>query len=113
MQACVRRWLARARYKRAKWQMAHSVMTLQRYVRGWLTRRHYQEQRRLAEQKRQEQEAKAKKGLQINMDNYVTNVHTSHVSPYNSVYKNCVLKLIIIVIMEVMMLIVSATYFSL
>jgi len=61
VQACVRRWLARASYKRAKWQMAHSVMTLQRYVRGWLTRRHYQEQCRLAEQKRQEQEAKAKK----------------------------------------------------
>jgi hypothetical protein len=58
--------------------MARSVMTLQRYVRGWLTRRHYQEQRRLAEQKRQEQEAKAKKGLQINMDNYVNNVFTSH-----------------------------------
>jgi len=97
--------------------MARSVMTLQRYVRGWLTRRHYQEQRRLAEQKRQEQEAKAKKGLQINMDNYVNNVHTGHISPYNIVfnwpYKNCVLKLIIIVIMEVMMLIVRATFFNL
>jgi len=66
--------------------MAHSVTTLQRYVRGWLTRRHYQEQRRLAEQKRQEQEAKAKKGLPINLDNYVNIVHTSHISPYNIVF---------------------------
>lgn len=80
MQACVRRWLARARYKRVKWQMARSVMTLQRYVRGWLTRRHYQEQRRLAEQKRQEQEAKAKKGLQINMDNCLKCTYTSYKS---------------------------------
>jgi hypothetical protein len=66
--------------------MARSVMTLQRYVRGWLARRHYQEQRRLAEQKRREQEAKPKKGLQIDIDNYVNNVHTSHVSPYSSVF---------------------------
>lgn len=66
--------------------MARSVTTLQRYVRGWLTRRRYQEQRRLAEQKRQEQEAKAKKGLQINMANYVNNLNTNHVSPYSSVF---------------------------
>ena len=55
--------------------MARSAMTLQRYVRGWLTRRRYQEQRKLAEQKRQEQEAKAKKGLQMNTDNFVNNIH--------------------------------------
>lgn len=86
VQACVRRWLACARYKHTKWQMARSVTTLQRYVRGWLTRRHYQEQRRLAEQTRQEQEAKAKKGLHVNMDNYVNNVHTIHTSPYSTVF---------------------------
>ncbi|XP_069672444.1 myosin-IIIb-like isoform X3 [Periplaneta americana] len=61
VQACVRRWLARVKYQRAKWQMANSAVTLQRFVRGWLTRKHYQEQRRLAELKRQEEEAKAKK----------------------------------------------------
>jgi hypothetical protein len=37
-------------------------MTLQRYVRGWLSRRRYQEQRMVAEQKRQEEEARTKKG---------------------------------------------------
>lgn len=39
VQCCVRRWLARARYKRVRWQMASSVVTLQRYVRGWIARK--------------------------------------------------------------------------
>lgn len=39
VQACVRRWLARARYQKAKWEVASSVLTLQRFVRGWLTRK--------------------------------------------------------------------------
>lgn len=40
VQACVRRWLAKIRFKREKWQLAVSVVTLQRHIRGWLTRKH-------------------------------------------------------------------------
>ena len=39
VQACVRRWLAKIRFKREKWQVAVSVVTLQRHIRGWLTRK--------------------------------------------------------------------------
>lgn len=39
IQACVRRWLARVQYKRNKLKVAQSALTLQRHVRGWLTRR--------------------------------------------------------------------------
>ncbi|XP_058463872.1 myosin-IIIb-like isoform X1 [Malaya genurostris] len=40
VQACIRRWLARARVKREKMQrVALSAVTLQKHVRGWLTRR--------------------------------------------------------------------------
>ncbi|XP_014227640.1 myosin-IIIb-like isoform X2 [Trichogramma pretiosum] len=40
VQACVRRWLAKIRFKREKWQLAVSVVTLQRHIRGWLSRKH-------------------------------------------------------------------------
>lgn len=39
VQASVRRWLARIYYKKRKWQLACSVVTLQRHIRGWLSRR--------------------------------------------------------------------------
>ncbi|XP_075216273.1 myosin-IIIb-like isoform X1 [Lycorma delicatula] len=39
VQAAVRRWLAKTRYQKAKWAMASSVVTLQRYVRGWIARK--------------------------------------------------------------------------
>jgi len=39
VQACVRRWLARMRFKKQKWQFAVSVVTLQRHIRGWLSRK--------------------------------------------------------------------------
>ncbi|XP_033323906.2 myosin-IIIb isoform X1 [Megalopta genalis] len=54
VQACVRRWLARIRFKKQKWQFAVSVVTLQRHIRGWLSRKHYMEQMK---KKRQEEEA--------------------------------------------------------
>ncbi|XP_067001655.2 myosin-IIIb isoform X2 [Anabrus simplex] len=59
VQACVRRWLAKVRYQRAKWQMASSVVTLQRFVRGWLTRRRFLEQQKQAMLRRQQEEAVA------------------------------------------------------
>lgn len=39
VQACVRRWLAKLKYYKNKHRMDSSVVTLQRHVRGWLTRR--------------------------------------------------------------------------
>jgi myosin-3 len=39
VQACVRRWLAKMRFKKQKWQFAVSVVTLQRHIRGWLSRK--------------------------------------------------------------------------
>ena len=39
VQSCVRRWLAKIRFKREKWQLAVSVVTLQRHIRGWLARK--------------------------------------------------------------------------
>ncbi|XP_014476501.1 PREDICTED: myosin-IIIb-like isoform X2 [Dinoponera quadriceps] len=43
VQACVRRWLAKMRFKKQKWQFAVSVVTLQRHIRGWLSRKHTEE----------------------------------------------------------------------
>ncbi|XP_076174415.1 myosin-IIIb isoform X2 [Ptiloglossa arizonensis] len=54
VQACVRRWLARIRFKKQKWQFAVSVVTLQRHIRGWLSRKHLQEQ---LKKKEEEEEA--------------------------------------------------------
>ncbi|XP_078034391.1 myosin-IIIb isoform X2 [Augochlora pura] len=56
VQACVRRWLARIRFKKQKWQFAVSVVTLQRHIRGWLSRKHYLEEMK---KKREEEEATA------------------------------------------------------
>lgn len=39
VQACVRRWLAKIHVRKMKEQLAVSILTLQRHVRGWLTRR--------------------------------------------------------------------------
>ncbi|XP_029173409.1 myosin-IIIb-like isoform X2 [Nylanderia fulva] len=43
VQACVRRWLAKIRFKKQKWQFAVSVVTLQRHIRGWLSRKRTKE----------------------------------------------------------------------
>lgn len=40
VQACVRRWLAKMKFKKQKWQFAVSVVTLQRHIRGWLSRKY-------------------------------------------------------------------------
>ncbi|XP_026319847.1 myosin-IIIb-like isoform X2 [Hyposmocoma kahamanoa] len=56
VQACARRWLARVYVQRLRAQMAISVLTLQRHVRGWLTRKKLQErQRQLAREFQREQ----------------------------------------------------------
>lgn len=54
VQACIRRWLAKLRYRKQKWQFAVSVVTLQRHIRGWLTRKRLEEE---AAKQRAEEEA--------------------------------------------------------
>ncbi|XP_015438922.1 PREDICTED: myosin-IIIb-like [Dufourea novaeangliae] len=54
VQAFVRRWLARIRFKKQKWQFAVSVVTLQRHIRGWLSRKHL-----IAEMKKKQEEEEA------------------------------------------------------
>lgn len=53
VQACVRRWLAKIKFKKQKWQFAVSVVTLQRHIRGWLSRKRTEE---MLVQKRTEEE---------------------------------------------------------
>ncbi|KAG5313772.1 MYO3A protein, partial [Pseudoatta argentina] len=53
VQACVRRWLAKLRFKKQKWQFAVSVVTLQRHIRGWLSRK--QTEQMLAEKRAKEE----------------------------------------------------------
>lgn len=60
VQACVRRWLAKLRYKKNKYKAASSAVTLQKHVRGWLTRRRIQliKERERENQERLEKERK-------------------------------------------------------
>ncbi|XP_034246808.1 myosin-IIIb-like [Thrips palmi] len=60
VQAVVRGWLARLRYRRALAQrdaLRQSALTLQRYVRGWIERRRSHEAHQLAQQAQQAQQA--------------------------------------------------------
>lgn len=41
VQACIRRWLAKAHFKKLKKDMQLSALTLQKHVRGWITRRRF------------------------------------------------------------------------
>lgn len=56
VQACVRRWLARVHFKRARFTMTQSAMTVQRYVRGWLTRKRLQQMRSERKQRQKEEQ---------------------------------------------------------
>lgn len=56
VQACVRRWLARVHYRHTRLRMSQSAMTVQRYVRGWLTRKRLQQMRSEWEKRRQKEE---------------------------------------------------------
>ncbi|XP_015177355.1 PREDICTED: myosin-IIIb-like isoform X2 [Polistes dominula] len=55
VQACVRRWLAKIRFNKQKWQFAISVVTLQRHIRGWLTRKHVEKE--MLKKREEEEEA--------------------------------------------------------
>lgn len=58
VQACVRRWLARVRYGRTRSTASASAVTLQRHVRGWLTRRRLlvERERERVEREREDKE---------------------------------------------------------
>lgn len=51
----MRRWLARVHFKRSRVRMAQSAMTVQRYVRGWLTRKRLLQMRCEWEQRQKEE----------------------------------------------------------
>ncbi|XP_050098125.1 myosin-IIIb-like isoform X3 [Anopheles aquasalis] len=63
VQACVRRWLAKALYRREKQRVALSAVTLQKHVRGWLTRRRMRILKEKQERERLEQERLEKERL--------------------------------------------------
>lgn len=46
VQACVRRFLYRRKYLRMKREMTFSVLTIQKYIRGWMVRKNTQELRK-------------------------------------------------------------------
>ncbi|XP_071445450.1 myosin-IIIb-like [Hetaerina americana] len=79
-QACIRRWLARARYQRDRWRIVAATMTLQRYVRGWLVRRRMrksdkeraeQSKAQQQQQKKQQPQEKGRRGSQAIVDSFV------------------------------------------
>ncbi|XP_058834413.1 myosin-IIIb-like isoform X4 [Topomyia yanbarensis] len=62
VQACVRRWLAKGRIKREKMaRVALSAVTLQKHVRGWLTRRRMNKMLRERQEKERIEQERAEK----------------------------------------------------
>lgn len=99
VQACVRRWLARIQYRKNKARAALSAVTLQKHVRGWLTRRKIlilkereREARELLnqelkrreelEKKRQEEESRIK--IAAAKAKIMRKLHAPEVSPFDS-----------------------------
>lgn len=54
VQACIRRWLACIHYKRNRMRRSDSALTLQRHVRGWLTRKRFQQMLEREQRQRKE-----------------------------------------------------------
>lgn len=99
VQACVRRWLARIQYRKNKVRAAVSAVTLQKHVRGWLTRRKVElikererearerleqeiRRREEEEQKRREEESRAK--IAAAKAKILRKLHAPEVSPFDS-----------------------------
>lgn len=99
MQACVRRWLARTQYRKNQSRAASSAVTLQKHVRGWLTRRRIfiiKEREREAreslaqelkrredfEQKRREEESRAK--IAAAKAKILRKINAPEISPFES-----------------------------
>jgi myosin-3 len=64
VQACVRRWLARVAYKKNKSKAIESAVTLQKHIRGWLTRKKAQMLKDKREAERKERERQEKERLE-------------------------------------------------
>ena len=62
VQACVRRWLVRHRLRHHRRQ-TQSAVTLQRYVRGWLSRKRQQEQQQLQRLQQKQRQNKGDRAL--------------------------------------------------
>lgn len=60
VQACVRRWLARIHYRENRQRRSQSALTLQRHVRGWLTRKRVQRILEWEQRKQKEQQNRLK-----------------------------------------------------
>lgn len=95
VQSCVRRWLARVRYKRQRTMVSASAVTLQRHVRGWLTRRRLhaeqlvresaereRQQRLRLEEAQRERESKAK--LAAAKAKILRKMHAPEVQPFEN-----------------------------
>lgn len=61
VQSVVRRWLAKRVVRRRQKEVAESVVTLQRHVRGWLTRRRFAKAKEKRDKELKEKELKEKK----------------------------------------------------
>ena len=55
VQSCIRRWLAKTRFNKTRWQVAASVLVLQKYLRGWKARQQAKLLREEQNRKRREE----------------------------------------------------------
>lgn len=99
VQACIRRWLARTQYRKNMSRAAISAVTLQKHVRGWLSRRKVhnikererearerleqeQKRREAEEQARREEESRAK--IAAAKAKILRKINAPEVSPFDS-----------------------------
>lgn len=98
VQACVRRWLARLNYRKNRSKAASSAVTLQRHVRGWLTRRRVQvlkererehrerlerERRRREEEEQQKREAESRAKIAAAKAKILRKINSQDISPFD------------------------------
>lgn len=93
IQAMARRWLAKRVYRKRRREMAESVVTLQRHVRGWLTRKRFEKAKEkreaeLREKILQEQKKKIVEKMKMNR-NEVTNKENVDIDEAARVIQSC------------------------
>ncbi|XP_054277512.1 myosin-IIIb-like isoform X2 [Macrosteles quadrilineatus] len=72
VQSCIRRWLARSKYHKVRWEMATSVLTLQRYVRGWIARNRLQTLKNKEENRKNIAKNKAGRKQKVEKEKYIS-----------------------------------------
>lgn len=60
VQACVRRWLAKIHFRKNQVKISQSALTLQKHVRGWLTRRRVRRMKEIEERQKKEHQERLK-----------------------------------------------------